>query len=229
MLARTEATKPLSILIADDDYRFRTGLRTLLDFYREQTRRFAVIGEASRVDTALSLVAQKHPDLLLLDLELLGGSGMKVLQQLQDRQETVKPLVISAHQEDHWIYRAMQAGALGYIFKTQLSKQLWDAITTVMQGKVYLPCEAATGFFRQFQEARSDLPLQAEQIYQLSNREEEVLLQLVRGESNEKIAENLHITVATVKAHLTNVFQKLEVNSRTQAIVKALSTGLVQS
>jgi DNA-binding NarL/FixJ family response regulator len=229
MLTRTEPTKPLSILIADDDQRFRIGLRTLLDFYREQTKRFAVVGEASRVDTALSLVAQKHPDLLLLDLELYGGSGMAVLQQLRDQQEKVKPLVISAHQEDHWIYRAMQAGAVGYIFKAQLSKQLWDAITTVMQGKVYLPAEAATGFFRQFQEARSDLPLQSEQDYQLSNREKEVLLWLVRGESNEKIADQLHITTATVKAHLTNVFQKLKVTSRTQAIIKALSTGLVQT
>lgn len=228
MLTRSGQTKTLSILLVDDDRRFRAGLRMLLDFYREQGGNYTVIGEASSQETAISQAAQRHPDLMLLDLELDNGDGMAVLRQLQERQETIKALVLSGHQEDHWIYRAMQAGAVGYVFKAQLSRQLWDAINTVMHGEVYLPAEAATGFFRQFQAASSAVPAAGAQTYHLSNREAEVLLWLVRGASNEAIAKQMYISVATVKAHLTSIFEKLQVTSRTQAIVTALKLGLIQ-
>ena len=227
MLTRSEQTKTLSILLVEDDRRFRAGLRTLLDFYREQGGGCTVVGEASSVETAVSLTAQRHPDLMLLDMELENGDGMAVLRQLQERQEEIKPLVLSAHQEEHWIYRAMQAGAMGYVFKPQLTRQLWDAIITVLRGEVYLPSEAATGFFRQFQAAHATPTIQAETC-QLSNREVEVLLWLVRGASNEAIAKQLYISIATVKAHLTSIFEKLQVTSRTQAIVTAMKLGLVQ-
>ena len=206
MLTRLGQTKTLSILLVDDDRRFRAGLRTLIDFYREQGGGCTVVGEASNVETAISLTAQRHPDLMLLDLELDNGDGMAVLQQLQERQEKIKPLVLSG----------------------QLSRQLWDAITTVMQGEVYLPAEAATGFFRQFQAAQSAVPAAGTETYHLSNREAEVLLWLVRGASNEAIAKQMYISVATVKAHLTSIFEKLHVTSRTQAIVTALKLGLIQ-
>lgn len=227
MLTCAGKTKTLSILLVEDDRRFRSGLRTLLDFYQEQGGGCTVVGEASSVETAISLTAQRHPDLMLLDMELENGDGMAVLRQLQERQEKTKPLVLSAHQEDHWIYRAMQAGAMGYVFKPQLTRQLWDAIMTVLQGEVYLPSAAATGFFRQFQAAHATSTTQAETC-DLSNREVEVLLWLVRGASNEAIAKQLYISVATVKAHLTSIFEKLQVTSRTQAIVTAMKLGLVQ-
>lgn len=228
MLTRSVQTKTLSILLVEDDGRFRAGLRTLLDFYREQGGGCTVVGEASSVETAVSLTAQRHPDLMLLDMELENGDGMAVLRQLQERQEEIKPLVLSAHQEEHWIYRAMQAGAMGYVFKPQLTRQLWDAIITVLRGEVYLPSEAATGFFRQFQAAQSATSTIQASPCHLSNREVEVLLWLVRGASNEAIAKQLYISIATVKAHLTSIFEKLQVTSRTQAIVTAMKLGLVQ-
>ncbi|MBE9013418.1 response regulator transcription factor [Pseudanabaenaceae cyanobacterium LEGE 13415] len=227
MVTRT-GSKQLSILLVDDDQRFRSGLRSLLEFYQSQGGEIKVIGEASNVETALSLLMQRQPDLMLLDMELGKSDGMSVLRQMREQSIAVKPLVLSGHQEDHWIYQAMQAGALGYVFKPQVTQQLWEAITTVLKGEIYLPREAATSFFRQFQSAQvAGIPDQYNDC-ELSHREIEVLCWLVRGASNEQIAQQLHVSVATVKANLTVIFQKLQVTNRTHAIVEAMKRGLVQ-
>lgn len=229
MLTRSKLTQSLSILLVDNDPKFRAGLRTLLDFYREQGRNFTVIGEAGRIETAWTLVSQRQPDLVLLDLELSSeGDGMALLQQL-NQQSQARAIVLSAQKEAYWIYRAMQAGAAGYVFKAHLSRHLWSAIAAVSQNEVYLPSEAATAFFRQFHETQSTLPIASEPGFRLSLREEEVLHWLLRGASNETIAQHLYVSVPTVKAHLTSIFQKMHVSSRAQAIVTAMKLGLLQS
>ena len=219
----------LSVLLVDDDQRFRQGLRTLLNFYNiNGSLLLDVVGETASVDQALSLTAQQRPALILLDLELATGDGITALIRLREMSYAGKVLVLSGHQEDDWIFRAMQAGAAGYVFKSRLATQLCDAITTVMKSEVYLPAEVASGFFRRFQ-AYSESSLQARQKLHLTEREQEVLHWLAQGASNEEIAKHLYVTVATVKAHLTSIFEKLEVNSRTQAIVAALKLGLIQT
>jgi DNA-binding NarL/FixJ family response regulator len=120
----------------------------------------------------------------------------------------------------------MRAGAHGYVLKGQVATQLCGAIQTVLEDQVYLPPEVATRFFSlfHFYAGRS---LQAAQSTNLTDREMEVLHWLVQGSTNEAIAGQLYITVATVKAHLTAIFEKLHVTNRTQAIIKALKLGLV--
>lgn len=225
----TVATTQISVLLVDDDQRFRQGLCTLLSFYNVNGSLFLeVVGEAASVEQALSLTAQQRPALILLDLELATGDGITTLRRLREMFYTGKVLVLSAHQEDDWIFRAMQAGAVGYVFKSRLATQLYEAITTVMRSEIYLPVEVASGFFRRFQ-ADSECSLQARQKLHLTEREQEVLHWLAQGASNEEIAKRLYVTVATVKAHLTSIFEKLEVTSRTQAIVAALRLGLLQA
>lgn len=221
------AILPISILLVDDEQRFRQGLRTLLDFYNANgSSRFDVVGEAASVDQALKLTLEQHPALILLDLELPPSDGVTALLHLRELSYKGKVIVLSAHREDEWVFRAMQAGASGYVFKDCLATQLCEAIKTVMNDEVYLSPEVATHFFRlfHFYAGRS---LQACQSLHLTEREREVLHWLVQGASNEEIAKHLYITVATVKAHLTAIFEKLAVTSRTQAIVKALKLGLV--
>jgi DNA-binding NarL/FixJ family response regulator len=221
------AVLPISILLVDDEQRFRQGLRTLLDFYNANgSSRFDVVGEAASVDQALKLTLEQHPALILLDLELPPSDGVTALIHLRELSYKGKVIVLSAHREDEWVFRAMQAGASGYVFKDCLATQLCEAIKTVMNDEVYLSPEVATHFFRlfHFYAGRS---LQACQAIHLTEREQEVLNWLVQGASNEEIAQHLYITVATVKAHLTAIFEKLAVTSRTQAIVKALKLGLV--
>jgi DNA-binding NarL/FixJ family response regulator len=222
------AIQTLSILLVDDEQRFRQGLRTLLNFYNGSTLHYEIVGEAASIDQALALAAEQRPALILLDLELARGDGVTLLTQLREANFAGKVLVLSAHQEDDWVFRAMQAGASGYVFKTHLAQQLSEAIATVIKDEVYLPAEVATQFFRLFH-YYSGRSLQARQAIHLTDREQEVLHWLVRGASNEEIAKHLYITIATVKAHLTAIFEKLQVSSRTQAIVAALKLGLVQA
>lgn len=229
MLTSVDQTKPLSTLLVEDDRQFRAGIRTLLSFCQIQDRVINAIWEADRPALALSLVKQHTPDLILIDMELNEGDGLALLQQLQDSNASSKTLVLSGHQEDYWIYQAMQSGADGYVFKSQVSQQLLDAIASIMQNQIYLPPEVATGFFRRFQKTQASLPSQIGQPCNLSDREREVLYWLVQGASNEEVAKQLYISVATVKAHLTNIFLKLQVTSRTQAIVAAIKMNLVQS
>jgi DNA-binding NarL/FixJ family response regulator len=221
------APQPISILLVDDEPRFRQGLRTLLNFYnQEDFLRFQVVGEAASVDQAINLTVEQRPALILLDLSLAQGDGVTALLRLGELPYKGKVLVLSAHREDEWVFRAMQAGACGYVFKDRLATQLCEAITTVMNDQVYLSPEVATNFFRLFH-FYAGHSLQACQSMHLTDREQEVLHWLVQGASNEEIARKLYITVATVKAHLTAIFEKLGVTSRTQAIVKALKLGLV--
>jgi DNA-binding NarL/FixJ family response regulator len=227
MLNQAEQTKTISALLVEDDLHFRAGVRNLLSFYNIQDQTISVVGEANRPEQALSLAKQLTPDLILIDMELSEGTGLTLLQELQDSNMSSKTLVLSGHQEDTWIYPAMQTGADGYVFKSQVAEQLLDAINAIMQDQVYLPPEVATGFFRRFQKTQTALPNQIGEPCELSQRETDVLGCLVQGSSNDDIAKQLYISVATVKAHITNIFLKLQVTSRTQAIVAAIKMNLV--
>lgn len=219
---------PISLVLIDDEPLFRQGLRTLLGFYnREEGVRLAVVGEADSVEQGLALVAEMAPQMILLDMELPHLNGIDALLQLKENGYGGHVLVLSAHEDDQWIFMAMQSGARGYVFKESLTTQLPEAIATVLAGKVYLAPEVATCFFRRFQDlASQSLPLVKS--LHLTEREQDVLHWLVQGEPNTEIARHLFVTVATVKAHLTSIFEKLGVSSRTQAIVKALRLGLVK-
>lgn len=219
---------PLTVVLAEDNERFRQGLRTLLSFYNSGSFPLEIVGEANSLDQVLKLAQEKSPDLILLDLQLIGSDGVTVLVALKQIAYPGKVLVLSAHQEDEWIFRAMQAGASGYVFKNHLATQLCEAINTVTKSEIYLPSEVASRFFRFFH-AYSDSSLRACHQMHLTEREQEVLHWLTQGASNEEIAKHLYVTVATVKAHLTSIFEKLKVNSRTQAIVTALKLGLVKA
>ncbi|MDA0866342.1 MAG: response regulator transcription factor [Cyanobacteria bacterium] len=219
--------RSVSVLLVDDNLFFRRGLQTLLDFYRS-TGSFTcrVVGQATSVDQAVKLATEQSPNLVLLDLNLGGGQGLRFLQERSQGQERV--LVLNDRQDDEQVFRAMQSGAHGYVLKENLAERLWPAIKALMNDQVYLSPEVATGFFRLFQFYSGSPLIRAEAVH-LTEREQEVLHCLVQGASNGAIAQHLHITVATVKAHLTAVFDKLGVSSRTQAIVKALKLGLVST
>jgi DNA-binding NarL/FixJ family response regulator len=221
-----QAVYPISCLLIDDDSKFRQGVRTLLTFYRTNpSKPFEIVGEAATIPQALQLIQTQRPMLVLLDLELSFQDGVDLLTELRNTSFGGKVLVLSGHQEDEWVFRAMQAGANGYIFKNHLSVHLFEAIEAVLDDQIYLSPEVAAGFFRlfRFYSGRSQ---QAAHKLNLTQREQDVLHWLVQGASNDEIAANLYITVATVKAHLTAIFQKLSVTSRTQAIIKALKLGL---
>ena len=218
----------ISILLVDDHVEFRRGLRTLLSFFTDGAATFEVVGEASSADQAIEMLETHSPMITLLDMELDQGTGLEVLRRLKNLSVDTRVLSLSAHREDEWIFQAMQAGAKGYVAKDKLATQLYEALRTVLQDEIYLDPELATGFFRLFH-ASSGRNVKACEAIRLTDREQEVLHWLVQGASNEAIAKELYITVATVKAHLTAIFEKLKVRNRTQAIVKAIKLGLVEA
>lgn len=229
----TITSQIVSVLLVEDDSNFRRGLHTLLSFYSDDCYlQFKIVGEATSCDQAVKLVIEQKPALILLDvqlnLKLPEDSGLKVLMDLKKLDYHGKVLILSAHREDELVFRAMQLGARGYVAKDRIGSQLYDAISTVMHDEIFLPPDIATRFFRifHFYAGRS---LQGETKIHLTNREQEVLNWLIKGASNEEISRYLHVTIATIKAHLTSVFDKLGVVSRTQAIVRALKLGLVNT
>ncbi len=218
----------VSVLLIDDEPLFRQGLRRFLGLScADAVARVQVVGEADSVAQGLELIETRQPDMILLDMELPHLNGIDALLQLKEQNYGGDVVVLSAHQDDQWIFLAMQSGARGYVFKEALTEQLPEAIATVLAGKIYLAPEVATCFFRRFQDlASQSLPLVKS--LHLTEREQDVLYWLVQGEPNTQIARHLFVTVATVKAHLTSIFDKLGVSSRTQAIVKALRLGLIK-
>lgn len=224
-----QLTAPISTLLVDDCPGFRQGLKSLLEFHSTtNTMQFQVVGQAASAQQAIALTLQQSPMLLLLDMELNEENGLEVLQVLSSHAKASKVLVLSGHEEEEWVFKAMQAGAKGYVFKRHLSLQLLEAIQVVMQNQIYLPPEVATRFFQLFHFSQGH-SLSANQSIRLTQREREVLYWLVQGASNEIISQELYITVGTVKAYLTAIFEKLNVTSRTQAALQALKLGLIST
>lgn len=217
----------ISVLLVDDDARFRQGLQALLQFYSStNAQEFTIIGEAVSSQQAVQCAAERHPRLILLDMELAAGDGIAALTELAKLEPRSQILVLSGHAEDEWVFRAMRAGANGYVVKANLATQLFSAIATVLSDQIYLSPELATRFFQTFRFYAGQV-LETKAKLHLTEREQEVLHWLVQGASNEEIAAQLFISIATVKAHLTAIFSKLGVSSRTQAIIRALKMGLV--
>lgn len=224
-----QLTHPISTLLVDDCPAFRQGLKNLLDFHSSTSSlQFQIVGQAASLPQAIDLAIQQSPMLILLDMELGQGTGIDVLQQLRLQSKTSHVLVLSGHEEEEWVFKAMQAGAKGYVFKHHLSTQLLEAIQVVMQNQIYLAPEVATRFFQLFHFCAGRSFTNTQTVH-LTEREREVLHWLVQGASNEVISQQLNITVGTVKAYLTTIFEKLNVTSRTQAALQALKLGVVSA
>ena len=217
-----------SLLIADDDPRFREALRAFIEFYRHSNIGwFQQIYEADRGQTCIETAIAQQPDLVMLDLEFLidNESGLDILEQLRKAGYEGKVAIVSGHNDAQEIFRAMKSGACGYLLKDRLISQLPDALKTWAGDLVYLGDLLTTRFFSAFH--HRDRPA-LDLADALTSREREVLQLLVSGASNQDMADRLYITQGTVKAHLTSIFNKLHVSSRTQAIVRAVKMGLVQ-
>ena len=221
---RREFKKKSKVLLIDDNYEHLVGIRELLNL--EGT--FDVVGIATNVTVGLNLIKKYQPDIVLLDMNMPERDGLQGIMEIAKLDLGTKVLALSGYDDADLIFRAMKLGAKGYVLKTMASAQLIYAIDEVAAGKVYLPSALSSRFFEYFQRSFKNeaTAVQEENLLTyLTGREEEVLDLLTQGNNYKGIASKLFISETTVKTHVNNIFQKLQVNDRTQAVLYALNNG----
>ncbi|MDD3827655.1 MAG: response regulator transcription factor [Anaerolineaceae bacterium] len=217
------AMRELKLIIVDDHAIFREGLRALLDMEED----FQVIGEASHGAEAVAMVAEEPPDVILLDLHLPDGLGSDFCRELLGVSPQSRVLILSAYDDDQEISAALIAGASGYVLKTVGGERLADNIRSVSRGEVLLAPTVAAKVVRQLSRLREEATKQEEALDGLTPREREVFFLASRGLRNSEIAEELYLSEKTIKTHLRNIYNKLNLTSKAELRLFAVRMGLV--
>jgi DNA-binding NarL/FixJ family response regulator len=215
---------PVRILIVDDQELFREGLHTLLAIQPD----LQVVGEARNGEDALRLAGALKPDVILMDLRMPVLNGVAATRQLKRTQPEIKVIVLTTFDDDEDVFEGLRAGAVGYLLKDVASEQVVEAIRAVARGAAFLQPAITGKVIAEFARLSPFLAPQAHSLVEpLSERELEILRRLSQGASNKEIADDLVITVGTVKNHVTSILAKLGVRDRTQAALKAKELGMI--
>jgi DNA-binding NarL/FixJ family response regulator len=214
--------EPVRVLIADDHPHFRDGLRALLLSASD----LEVVGEAGDGEEAISLAAELQPDVILMDLNMPGVGGIEATRRILRTSPHIAILVISMFEDDDSIFAALQAGARGYLLKGALKAEILRSIRAVSSGETIFGPSIAKRLIQYFAAPRPSAPPDA--FPELTDREREILTLIARHETNPEIAKRLYLSPKTVRNHVSNIFTKLQVADRAQAIVRAREAGLGQ-
>lgn len=206
-----KSSKPIRILVVDDHFMVRMGLSASLSVEPDMQ----VVAEAGNGQEALDAYRKHHPSLVIMDVRLPGMSGADSTAAILAEFPDARVLMLSTHSGEEEIYRAMQAGARGYVVKSVMREELLRAIREVYAGRRYLDPAVAS--------------LLAERVSHrsLTSRELEVLQMVAKGLGNKEIAAALNIAEVTVKLHVSHVLEKLDVKDRTEAATVALQRGII--
>jgi DNA-binding NarL/FixJ family response regulator len=210
----------LKVLIADDHPHFRDGLRALLLSAPD----VEVIGEARDGEEVVELATRLQPDVVLMDLNMPGTGGIEATRRILHTSPHISVLVISMYEDDDSVFAALRAGARGYLLKGALKAEILRAIRAVTSGEAIFGPAIARRLVQYFSAPRPDMPREA--FPELTDREREILELLARHETNPEIARRLHLSQKTVRNHVSNIFTKLQVSDRAQAIIRAREAGM---
>jgi DNA-binding NarL/FixJ family response regulator len=208
--AKTDRSEKIRLLVADDHMVMRMGLVHAASDQPDMT----VIAEVESGEEAIAAYRQHRPDVVILDLRMSGLGGIATVRALRTEFPGARIVIFSNYARGEEIYQALKNGAAGFVIKTMSLTQLLDAIRRVHAGEKYIPPEVAVRMTE-----RSFSPL--------SQRENEVLVLIGKGQTNKEIADVLGITQATVKVHVTRILEKLGVSARTEALVVAVQRGII--
>lgn len=210
----------LRLLIADDHPLFRKGLRTLLEAVPD----FTLVGEAETGPRASELAVELQPDVVLMDLQMPGGSGIEATRAIVATSPTTKVLVVTLFEDDDSVFAALRAGARGYILKDTDEEEMIRAVRAVAHGEAIVGPAVATRVLAYFAAPPRDAPPKA--FPALTEREREILRLIARGSRNPDIARELSVAPKTVANHVSNIFAKLQVADRAEAIIRARDAGM---
>jgi DNA-binding NarL/FixJ family response regulator len=207
-----DPTKPINVLIVDDHPVVRLGLRTML----ESEENIAVTGVTGSAKEALIEVERLQPDVVLMDLRMPEMEGADAIAELRRIHPDIRILVLTNYEEDEYIFRALQAGAMGYLLKSTPQEEIVQAVEMVHQNKRCIPPNIAKRLFETI--GREEL----------SQRELEVLKLVASGLTNKEIAQRLFISDKTARNHVASCLVKLNANDRTEAATTAIRRGLIR-
>lgn len=217
--AETELA-PIRVAVADDHPLYRDGVRTMVD----SVPGVELVGEAADASTAIELVEQERPAVLLLDLNMPGGGGMAVLRAIREQELPTRVLILTMSEDESSLVAAIRAGARGYLLKTADRLELTNAIATCAAGGLVFGAPLSERLAALFDDPGASAAARA--FPNLTPREREVLDHIARGESNEKIARSLGLSQKTVRNQVSTILNKLAVTDRAAAIVIARDAGL---
>jgi DNA-binding NarL/FixJ family response regulator len=212
-----EATSPITVVLADDHPVVRTGVKNELIRHAD----IEVIGEAVNGDDALRFTRELHPRVLVLDINMPGLRAARVVREVRSAEPSAHVLILSAYGDLEYVLAMLRAGATGYLLKEEDPSAIVDAIRGVAKGETWLSSSVASSL------ALSALRENGEKTrHELTQREKEVLVFVAKGSDNVRIAESLSISEGTVKNHITNIYDKLGVQSRAEAVAWAWQHGV---
>lgn len=209
----------IRVVLADDHAVVRAGIRQIL----ESAPEIEIVAEAEDGSQAIEAVASTSPDVAVLDVRMPHASGIDVTQWIRENAPSTGVLVLTAYDDEPYVLAALQAGANGYVLKNAEAEDIVRAVRTVHEGKSAVDPEIARKVIRSVSGAQpGEGPPE-----KLTDREREVLTLAARGNTNKAIGSALHISARTVQGHLAKIFDKLQAESRTEAVMRAVSLGWI--
>ena len=214
-------TERTQVLIADDHALFRYGMRAMLG----AAPGYEVVGEAATGEEAVAMAAELKPDIVLMDVQMPGMNGIEATRLILEANPRAGVIVVTMFEDDDSVFAAMRAGARGYVLKGADAEEVLKVVGAVGEGEAHFGPEIARRLMSFFSAPQSaTTPPRA--FPELTEREEEVLSLMARGKSNQEIAQGLFLSLKTVRNHASNIFLKLQVADRAQAVIRAREAGL---